>query len=147
VEEKHIKPETETNKQINNNNNNSILVYVSANNNGNNYSILQKHLNRTFLAPNTSTSLQTILIIIIILIIITIIIIQSLLSRNITPCSPLKVNRRFGGTSSLYLQGKNISQTRKQHGEGNKRSLVPPKHRLSLNVLHGVHLFVTNKYG
>jgi hypothetical protein len=24
---------------------------------------------------------------------------------NITPCSPLKVNRRFGGTYRLHLQG------------------------------------------
>jgi hypothetical protein len=37
---------------------------------------------------------------------------------DITPCSPLKVNRRFGGTYRLYLQGRRIS------GAGNKQSRV-----------------------
>jgi hypothetical protein len=32
---------------------------------------------------------------------------------DITPCSPLKANRRFGGTC-LHLQGQRISQARKQ---------------------------------
>jgi hypothetical protein len=31
-----------------------------------------------------------------------------------TPCSPLKVNRRFGGTHRLHLKGRNISQARNQ---------------------------------
>jgi hypothetical protein len=30
------------------------------------------------------------------------------------PCSPLKVNRRFGGTYRLHLQGRTISQARIQ---------------------------------
>jgi hypothetical protein len=39
---------------------------------------------------------------------------QTLLSKsvvfwNITPCSPLKVNRCFGGTCRLYLKGRRIS--------------------------------------
>jgi hypothetical protein len=33
---------------------------------------------------------------------------------NITPCSLLKVNRRFGGTCRLHLQGRRISQARNQ---------------------------------
>jgi hypothetical protein len=33
---------------------------------------------------------------------------------DITPCSPLKVNQRFGGTSRLHLQGRSISQARNQ---------------------------------
>jgi hypothetical protein len=33
---------------------------------------------------------------------------------KITPCSPLKVNRRFGGTRRLYLQGRRISRARNQ---------------------------------
>jgi hypothetical protein len=28
---------------------------------------------------------------------------------DITPCSPLKINRRFGGTYRLHLQGRKIS--------------------------------------
>jgi hypothetical protein len=31
---------------------------------------------------------------------------------DITPCSPLKVNRRFGGTCRLHIQGRRISQAR-----------------------------------
>jgi hypothetical protein len=40
--------------------------------------------------------------------------IESPILRDITPCSPLKVNRRFGGTCGLYLQGRWISQARNQ---------------------------------
>jgi hypothetical protein len=38
---------------------------------------------------------------------------KSTIFWDITPCSPLKVNRRFGGTC-LHLQGLRISQARKQ---------------------------------
>jgi hypothetical protein len=34
---------------------------------------------------------------------------------DITPCSLLKVNGRFGGTFCLYLQGRRISKVRNQH--------------------------------
>jgi hypothetical protein len=34
---------------------------------------------------------------------------------DITPCSPLKINRRFGRTCHLHLQGRRISQARNQH--------------------------------
>jgi hypothetical protein len=39
-------------------------------------------------------------------------------SRNIfrEDISPLKVNRRFGGTCRLHLQGRKISQARNQSG-------------------------------
>jgi hypothetical protein len=33
---------------------------------------------------------------------------------DITPCSPLKVDRRFGGTYRLHLQGRRISRARNQ---------------------------------
>jgi hypothetical protein len=33
---------------------------------------------------------------------------------DIAPCSPLKVNRRFGGTCRLHLQGRRISRARNQ---------------------------------
>jgi hypothetical protein len=36
---------------------------------------------------------------------------------DITPCSPLKVNRRFGGTFRLHLQERKVSQYR-NHREG-----------------------------
>jgi hypothetical protein len=34
---------------------------------------------------------------------------------DITPCNPMKVNRRFEGTCRLHLQDRRISQARKQH--------------------------------
>jgi hypothetical protein len=37
---------------------------------------------------------------------------------NITLCSPLKVNRRFGGACRLHIQGRKIIQARNQHGAG-----------------------------
>jgi hypothetical protein len=40
-----------------------------------------------------------------------------------TPCGPLKVNRRFGGTFRLYLQDRRISQARNQSEEGSKRGM------------------------
>jgi hypothetical protein len=39
----------------------------------------------------------------------------------ITPCSPLKVNRRFGGTCRLHLHGPKISQARNKCEEGRKQ--------------------------
>jgi hypothetical protein len=55
---------------------------------------------------------------------------------DITPCSPLKVNRRFGGTYLLHLQGPRISRARYQR-ESRKRC-VPPKRRLNFSGLYGV---------
>jgi hypothetical protein len=45
---------------------------------------------------------------------------KSYILWNITPCCPLKVNRRFGGRCHLHLYGRRISQTRKQHNAGSK---------------------------
>jgi hypothetical protein len=33
---------------------------------------------------------------------------------DVMPCSPLKINRRFGGTCNFLLQGRRISQARDQ---------------------------------
>jgi hypothetical protein len=49
--------------------------------------------------------------------------------RDITPCSPLKANRHFGGTCRLNLQGQGISQARNKHetasrANSNKMMLV-----------------------
>jgi hypothetical protein len=35
--------------------------------------------------------------------------------RIIAPCSPMKVNRRFGGRYRLHLQGRTVNQTRYEH--------------------------------
>jgi hypothetical protein len=40
---------------------------------------------------------------------------------DITPCSPLKVNRRFGETYRLHLQGRRVSQKRNQSEAGSKQ--------------------------
>jgi hypothetical protein len=50
---------------------------------------------------------------------------------RITPCSPLKINRRVGGTCRLHLHGRTKSQARNQRQAGSKR-------RLTLNGLHSV---------
>jgi hypothetical protein len=48
--------------------------------------------------------------------ILTAVVMKSTIFWDITPCSPLSVNRRFGGTYRLHLQGrKNISPARNQH--------------------------------
>jgi hypothetical protein len=39
---------------------------------------------------------------------------KSTIFCDITPCSPLKVNRRFGGTYRLNLQGRRMSRARNQ---------------------------------
>jgi hypothetical protein len=43
---------------------------------------------------------------------------------DITPCSLLKVYRRFGGACGLHLQGRNISQARNQHKAGGKENFT-----------------------
>jgi hypothetical protein len=40
--------------------------------------------------------------------------IEEFIFWDITSCNPLKVNRRFGGTSRLHLRGRRISQARNQ---------------------------------
>jgi hypothetical protein len=42
--------------------------------------------------------------------------------RDITPYTPLKVNRRFGGKYQINLQGRRIRQGRKQHEAAWKQS-------------------------
>jgi hypothetical protein len=54
---------------------------------------------------------------------------MSLLKRvlslgDITPCSPLKINRSFGGTFRLHLLGRRISQARNQRTTGRKWSFL-----------------------
>jgi hypothetical protein len=47
---------------------------------------------------------------------------KSYMFWNITPCSPVKVNRRFGGIYRLHPQGRGLSQARNQHEAGNSQS-------------------------
>jgi hypothetical protein len=41
-----------------------------------------------------------------------------------TPCRPLEVNRRFGGTRRLHFQGRRTSQERNQHEASSKQNLL-----------------------
>jgi hypothetical protein len=40
--------------------------------------------------------------------------VKSSVFLDITPCSPLRINQRFGGICRLHLQGRSISQAIKQ---------------------------------
>jgi hypothetical protein len=40
---------------------------------------------------------------------------------DIMPCSPLEVNRRFGGTCHVHFQGRRISHARNHHEKGSKK--------------------------
>jgi hypothetical protein len=78
-------------------------------------------------------------------------------SWHITPCTPLKVKRRFGGTCRLHLQGQGIRPVRNNHEAVNNQSSVwqwkfsrnvLPKRWLTFNRLYGVishktELFIT----
>jgi hypothetical protein len=65
---------------------------------------------------------------------------------DITPCSPLKIKRRFGGTYRLHLQGRKISTdllviyflARPIFRPWRWMRYVPPKRQLTLNRKHGV---------
>jgi hypothetical protein len=51
------------------------------------------------------------------------VVMKSTIFWDITPCSPLKVNRRFGWTYRLHYQSRRISQIRNQREENSKQSL------------------------
>jgi hypothetical protein len=72
---------------------------------------------------------------------------KSTIFWDITPCSPLSVNRRFGGTYRLHLQVRKISQQEISVKAGGKQSIQAGfllvyfstlKRRLTLNGLHGI---------
>jgi hypothetical protein len=75
-------------------------------------------------------------------------------STDITPCSQLKVNRRYRGTYSLHLQARGISRARKQVASFHVGFLldlffdpedggdVPPKRRLAFS---GLHVIISQK--
>jgi hypothetical protein len=70
------------------------------------------------------------------------VVMNSTIFCDITLCSPLKVNRRFGGTYYLHLQVEKWAEqdTRVKAGGKKriKRRYVPRKRRLTFNGLHGV---------
>jgi hypothetical protein len=47
--------------------------------------------------------------------VLTAVVTKSSIFWDITPCSPLKVKRRFGGTYRIHLQGRRISRARNQN--------------------------------
>jgi hypothetical protein len=61
---------------------------------------------------------------------------------DITPCSPLKIKGRFGGTRCLHLQARIISQAGFFLGllvdPEDGGDIFPPKRPLTFNGLHGV---------
>jgi hypothetical protein len=54
------------------------------------------------------------------------VIVQSSVFCNITPYSPLNVNRRFVETCDLHVQGRKISRTRNKREAGSKQMLSNP---------------------
>jgi hypothetical protein len=70
---------------------------------------------------------------------------------DISPCSPLKVSRRFGETRGLQLQHEACNKQSAARCRVSRsflpwltlqpqrwRQYVPPKHRMTFNTLHGV---------
>jgi hypothetical protein len=72
--------------------------------------------------------------------VLTAVVMNSTIFWDITPCSPLSVNPRFGGTYGLHLQGRRnkFSKIPASKQVPNRIILVPQKRRLTLNGLHGV---------
>jgi hypothetical protein len=66
-------------------------------------------------------------------------VLKSFIFCNITLCSPMKVNRRFGGIYRLHLQGLFITAFTLIPSSDILRPsrYVPPKRRLIFNGLHG----------
>jgi hypothetical protein len=65
---------------------------------------------------------------------------KSIIFWDMTPCSPLSFNRRFGGTYRLHLQGRRngFSKPASKVASWRWRRYVPPKRRLKPNRLHGI---------
>jgi hypothetical protein len=91
--------------------------------------------------------------------VLTVVVVKSSIFWDITPCSALKVNRRFGGICCPHFRGAKISRARNQHENSNSsachllsdwylaalvlrpwrwRQNIAPKCRFTLNGLYGV---------
>jgi hypothetical protein len=70
----------------------------------------------------------------------TVAVMKSTIFWDITPCSPLSVNRRFRGTYRLHLQGQRNKFSKKPVSKrvASWRRYVPPKRWLTLNRLQGL---------
>jgi hypothetical protein len=69
---------------------------------------------------------------------------------NIIPCDPLKVNRRFGRTYGLHIQGQRLNQARNQREAGSKQpdfeyqkyALIPQNGSMKCTyIVHKVRIF------
>jgi hypothetical protein len=62
------------------------------------------------------------------------------------PCGPVKATRSFGGTYRLHLQGRRISQAKKQHEAGSKQILLHTGFLLGLlfDLKVEGHMFLRN---
>jgi hypothetical protein len=49
------------------------------------------------------------------------VVMKSYIFWDMTPCTPVKVNRRFGGIYHLHLEGRRISQARNWHVAGSQQ--------------------------
>jgi hypothetical protein len=72
--------------------------------------------------------------------VLTAVVVKSSVFWDITLCSPLQVNQRFGGTCFLFLQGERISQARHQCEVGGKQTF----HDLFYNLKDGGNIFLEN---
>jgi hypothetical protein len=73
--------------------------------------------------------------------VLTAVVMKSTAFWDITQCSLLKVNRRFGGTYCLHLQGRKLSWARKQH---DSRWLLPSLLSLFFDPEDGGDMFLRN---
>jgi hypothetical protein len=79
----------------------------------------------------------------------TAVVLKSFIFLDITPCSPMKVNQRFGGTCRFHIQGQRISQARNQRKAGNKVYLISQKIKLFMcnNICMGLQFIETGFHG
>jgi hypothetical protein len=64
--------------------------------------------------------------------VLTAVVMKSTVLWDIRPCSPLKVNQRFGGTYRLHIQGRRISRDRTSVKAGGKQ--LYPRRQYSSNI-------------
>jgi hypothetical protein len=77
---------------------------------------------------------------------------KSTIFWDITPCSPLKVNRRFGGTCRLHLQGRRMRQVRNHREAGINQNVISQKIELFITTaastmnptIYGVVIYIKN---
>jgi hypothetical protein len=56
--------------------------------------------------------------------VLTAVVMKSYVFWDVPPCSPFKINRRFGGTCRLHLEGRRISQAGNQREAVSKQRLL-----------------------